>query len=141
MGGGGSEVGRSSHAVGGRAGRLLHSHHRYKERKEDTDTIFDQAIKATSVVFLYASPLLGTWLAPQHPFLSPEREAKGRPPDPWRRKGPSSITRAWCLFEVTESLLAGNRLQVEGGVGRMFQKKELEKKMKTRQGGRYRCRC
>ena len=76
----------------------------YKERKEDTDTIFDQAISATDVVFLYCAPLLGTWIAPPHPFLSPKREERGKPPKNWKRKGPSSITRAWCLFEVTELL-------------------------------------
>ena len=73
----------------------------YKARKEDTDALFDGALEAAREVFFYASPLLGEWHAPAHPFLSPEREARGAPPSPWVRKGPAAGTRAWVARRRT----------------------------------------
>lgn len=82
---------------------------KYEGRKENTDTIFTQAIDATDSVAIYCSPLLDTWTAPDQPYL---REDKGHPPKGWQRKGPYALTRAWCLFEVAESLRKGNKMHV-----------------------------
>ena len=81
----------------------------YKARKEDTDNIFGDALKAVNELLLYSSPLLEEWTAPPHKFLLPER---GEPPKGWVRRGPGAITRAWCLFEVSEALAGGCRLHV-----------------------------
>ena len=40
--------------------------------------IFDDALEAVGHIFFYFSPLESSWEAPDHPFLSPEREAHGR---------------------------------------------------------------
>ena len=48
--------------------------------QENTDALFDGALDAIHELFFYASPLIGRWDAPAHPFLSPEREAKGFQP-------------------------------------------------------------
>jgi hypothetical protein len=86
----------------------------YRARKEDTDRLFDGAIAAVSEVVLYASPLLGEWEAPDHPFLSAARERDGQAtPTPWVRRGPRSLSRAWCNFELSETLRRGHRLLVE----------------------------
>ena len=66
----------------------------YLARKEDTDRIFDDALEAVSEVYFYCSPLVGEWDAPPHPFLSPQREAKGAPAQPWVRRGAAAITGA-----------------------------------------------
>ena len=76
----------------------------YLARKEDTDRIFDDALEAVSEVYFYCSPLVGEWDAPPHPFLSPQRDAKGAPAQPWVRRGAAAITRAWCLFELSVAL-------------------------------------
>ena len=86
----------------------------YRARKEDTDTIFDDAIDAvgTSVpkeILLYLSPLTGEWRAPDQPYLLPDR---GSPPANWMRKGPGAITRAWCCFEMVKTLAKGCNLHV-----------------------------
>ena len=69
----------------------------YKARKEDTDSIFDDALAAVADIIFYASPLVGEWVAPEHPFLQPEHAAAAHP---WTRVGPAAVTRAWCLFEL-----------------------------------------
>jgi len=84
----------------------------YLARKEDTDRIFDDALEAVSEVYFYCSPLVGEWVAPPHPFLSPLREAKGPPAQPWVRRGAAAITRAWCLFELSTALWEGCELHV-----------------------------
>ena len=84
----------------------------YAARKEDTDRIFDDALSVAREVYFYASPLVGTWLAPRHAFLSPQREARGAPPEPWERRGAAAITRAWCLFELASALVHGCKLHV-----------------------------
>ena len=63
-------------------------------------------------MYFYCSPLVGRWVAPEHPFLSPTREAKGAPPHPWKRRGAAAITRAWCLFELSMALKKGCRLHI-----------------------------
>ena len=89
----------------------------HKARKEDTDALFDGALESAREVLYYASPLLDEWKAPPHPFLSEGREAvlwpeRGAAPEPWMRKGPCAITRAWCLFELTTCLELGKTLHV-----------------------------
>ena len=84
----------------------------YYARKEDTNRIFDDALEAIDEVYFYCSPLVGLWNAPPHPFLSPQREAKGAPAQPWVRRGAAAITRAWCLFELSTALSAGCKLYV-----------------------------
>ena len=84
----------------------------YLARKEDTDRIFDDALEAVSEVYFYCSPLVGEWEAPPHPFLSPQRAARGAPPQPWVRRGAAAITRAWCLFELSTALGKGCKLHV-----------------------------
>jgi len=81
----------------------------YAARKEDTDRIFDDALDAVDELLLYCSPLTGEWQAPLHLFLLPER---GSPPANWLRRGPGSISRAWCLFEVVKALAKGCTLHV-----------------------------
>ena len=65
----------------------------YAARKEDTDTIFDDALFAVRSVIFYCSPLVGEWVAPRHGFLSPERDERGVE-HPWTRHGPAAISRA-----------------------------------------------
>ena len=76
----------------------------YHARKEDTDSIFDDAhaLEAVGEIFFYCSPLTDSWTAPRHPYLL---DGIGEPPEGWVRKGPAAITRAWCLFELTNVLL------------------------------------
>ena len=81
----------------------------YKERKEDTDTIFDHALDAIEELLLYASPLNEQWRAPQHPYLLPDI---GDPPPDWMRRGPGAMTRAWCMFEMVKALAKPARLHV-----------------------------
>ena len=66
----------------------------YLARKEDTDSIFDDALDAVGEILLYCSPLTGEWLAPPHEFL---QAGRGPPPAEWMRKGPGAMTRAWCM--------------------------------------------
>jgi tetratricopeptide (TPR) repeat protein len=88
------------------AGKYKHlKDNRGKPWKEDTDNIFKGAIETTKEVVFYCSPLVDTWIAPPHPYL---RSDKNEPPKNWERKGPRAITRAWCLFEVAESLQKEN---------------------------------
>ena len=88
------------------AGKFKHlNDSKGKPWKEDTDNIFKGAIETTKEVVFYCSPLVDTWVAPPHPYL---RDDKGEPPKNWERKGPRAITRAWCLFEVAESLQKKN---------------------------------
>ena len=81
----------------------------YAARKEDTDSIFDDALDAIGELLLYASPLTGEWLAPAQPYLLPER---GEPPSGWMRRGPGAMTRAWCMFEMVKALAKGATLHV-----------------------------
>ena len=78
-------------------------------RKEDTDHVFADAMAAISEILLYCSPLTAEWLAPNQPFLLPER---GAPPARWMRRGPGAMTRAWCLFELVKALAKGATLHV-----------------------------
>ena len=81
----------------------------YAARKEDTDHIFDDALKAVDEILLYCSPLSGEWTAPPHPYLLPDR---GDPPADWQRRGPGAMTRAWCMFELVKALAKGCELHV-----------------------------
>ena len=81
----------------------------YKERKEDTDHVFADAMAAISEILLYCSPLTAEWLAPNQPYFLPER---GEPPIGWMRRGPGAMTRAWCLFELVKALAKGATLHV-----------------------------
>ena len=81
----------------------------YKARKEDTDNIFGDALKAVDELLLYSSPLMEEWMAPLHSFLLSDR---GEPLKDWVRRGPGAITRAWCLFEIVEALANGCKLHV-----------------------------
>ena len=85
----------------------------YAARKEDTDRLFEDAFEPVRVVILYASPLLGRWVAPPHPFRSAARERDGPAPTPWVRRGPRSLSRAWCNFELSETLRRGHALLIE----------------------------
>ena len=78
----------------------------YAARKEDTDTIFDNALLAVRSVVFYCSPLVGEWVAPEHGFLSPERDERGVE-HPWRRHGPAAISRALPPAPSRDSLLVG----------------------------------
>ena len=81
-------------------------------RKEDTDRLFDDALRAATEITVYLAPLVGEWDAPAHPPLQPEyRGASALSRQ--RRKGPRATTRAWCLFELSSMLAAGGRLRVE----------------------------
>lgn len=82
----------------------------YLARKEQTDRIFDDALGAVDELFFYCAPLVGSWRAPPHPFLDPER-GDGLTGPEWR-SGPVAISRAWCLFELTTALLASKRVHV-----------------------------
>jgi tetratricopeptide (TPR) repeat protein len=81
----------------------------YKARKEDTDSIFDDALDAIDEIMLYASPMAEEWRAPPQQFLLPER---GSPPADWVRRGPGAVTRAWCCFELVKALAKRARLHV-----------------------------
>jgi tetratricopeptide (TPR) repeat protein len=86
----------------------------YAARKEQTDSLFDDAIAAVGAsapkeILLYLSPLTGEWEAPRHQYLLPGR---GEPPTGWMRKGPGAITRAWCCFEMVKTLAEGCTLHV-----------------------------
>jgi len=81
----------------------------YEARKEDTDHIFDDALRAVDELLLYCSPLTGAWRAPPHAFLLEER---GAPPADWERSGPGAMTRAWCMFEMVTALAKGCKLHV-----------------------------
>ena len=81
----------------------------YKARKEDTDSIFDDALDAIGELLLYASPLTAEWLAPEHAFLLPER---GEARSGWMRRGPGAMTRAWCMFEMVKALAKRATLHV-----------------------------
>ena len=81
----------------------------YKARKEDTDNIFGDALKAVDELLLYSSPLMEEWMAPLHAFLLSDR---GEPLKDWVRRGPGAITRGWCLFEMVEALARGCKLYV-----------------------------
>ena len=78
-------------------------------RKEDVGNCVLLAMAAIREILLYCSPLTAEWLAPNQPFLLPER---GAPPAGWMRRGPGAITRAWCLFEVVKALAKGATLHV-----------------------------
>ena len=60
-------------------------------RKEDTDSIFDDALNTTREIIFYLAPLVGEWPAPDHP---PLRADRAPPPAGWMRSGPVAITRA-----------------------------------------------
>jgi len=81
----------------------------FKERKEDTDHVFADAMAAISEILLYCSPLTAEWLAPNQPYFLPKR---GEPPVGWMRRGPGAMTRAWCLFELVKALAKGATLHV-----------------------------
>ena len=57
-----------------------------------------ESLEAVGEIFFYCSPLTDSWTAPRHPYLL---DGIGEPPEGWVRKGPAAITRAWCLFELT----------------------------------------
>lgn len=82
-------------------------------RREDLSALVDGALGSAREVFFYASPLLGEWIAPPHSFVSRERLERGAPPPtPWMRKGPTALTRGWCLLELTSALDRGLALHV-----------------------------
>ena len=91
------------------ADRFLWGSEEHRERKEDTDHVFADAMTATSEILLYCSPLSAEWRAPNQPFFLPER---GQPPIGWMRNGPGALTRAWCLFELVKALAKGATLHV-----------------------------
>ena len=91
------------------AGRYPRGSEAHTARKEDTDHVFADAMAAISEILLYCSPLTAEWLAPNQPFLLPER---GAPPARWMRRGPGAMTRAWCLFELVKALAKGATLHV-----------------------------
>ena len=92
-----------------RADRFDWGSEEHKERKEDTDHVFADAMTAISEILLYCSPLTAKWLAPNQPYFLPER---GEPPVGWMRRGPGAMTRAWCLFELVKALAKGATLHV-----------------------------
>ena len=81
----------------------------YRAREEDTDRIFDEAIDAVDETFVYVEPLAGEWRAPPHPFFIAEQ---GEPAEGWMRRGPSALTRAWCIYELAKSLTKQRTLHV-----------------------------
>ena len=91
------------------AGRYPRGSEERKERKEDTDHVFADAMAAIGEILLYCSPLTAEWPAPDQPFLLPERAA---PPASWMRRGPGAMTRAWCMFELVKALAKGATLHV-----------------------------
>jgi len=66
-------------------------------------------IDAVDETFVYVEPLAGEWRALQHPFLLAEQAA---PAEGWMRRGPSALTRAWCIFELAKSLSKERPLHV-----------------------------
>ena len=89
----------------------------YLRRKEDTDSLFEDAVYKTRRIVFFCSPLIDEWKAPPHVFLSAEHEQQFghlRSGDtPYMRRGPFSITRAWCLFELSKALLCKHQLFIE----------------------------
>ena len=95
----------------------------YAARKEDTDTIFEDALKTVQDLLLFTSPLMDEWEAPPHPYLVSDL---GTPHSGEKRRGPGAITRAWCLFELAKCLEKECQLHVvlspkdEGGLKAML---------------------
>ena len=81
----------------------------YRAREEDTGRILDDAIDAVDETFVYVEPLAGEWSALQHPFLL---AGQGAPAEGWMRRGPSALTRAWCIYELAKSLAKERTLHV-----------------------------
>lgn len=71
------------------------------EELEDIRNLMDSAMGEVGELLFYCSPLMESWTAPRHPYLLPDR---GEPPEPWTRRGPAAMTRAWCIFEVARAI-------------------------------------